>query len=95
MADNLDLKDLKVPTVHLNGNSKSDLMQMNNDVCSLLRQTLEAMARDDASNGRNFYVQEGDALGFALDQKAWRMRQVNRVLEEYEYIGQEIYKQGI
>ena len=81
MADMASNKDLIAPTVHLNGTSKQGLMDGLDKAYVAIHAAMEALAMS-APNGRDYYVQDGDALAPALEQHFDRMGRLKSVYDE-------------
>lgn len=80
---------LAVPTIHLNGSSRDDLLEGYSKAIT----ALEAAGRKLAAaypNGRDYYVQSGDAIGVAMRQHEARMNKLREIVVELEEIAQAI-----
>lgn len=86
-------KSLIIPTVHLNGTSQNDLLQQLIDATSTLRTAREAMQKA-APNGRDYYVQNDNALRTAIQQHTDRLTKIDEVIADYETIMEGIADQA-
>lgn len=83
-----------VPTVHLNGTSKAELVKQLRDAAKAIRAAKDALALA-APHGRDYYVQaDPDALGNATRQYEARQAKLTDVHIELIDIATEIQKQG-
>ena len=85
--------DLAVPTVHLNGTSKKELMQQYLDAIRALKNARDIM-QQGGPHGRDYYVQGNEATQVAIAQHRVRLQKVNDVIAELETIGLAVVKQG-
>lgn len=76
---------LRIPTVHLNGTSKDQLLEQLTTALTALRVAAEAVAAA-APNARDFYVQDGGAISEATAQHRDRLAKLNHVYTELEQI---------
>jgi hypothetical protein len=88
MANDTDTR-LMVPTVHLNGTSRAELMAQLAEAYSALDRARGALARA-TPHGRDYYVQDGDAIGRARADHAGRCKRVADVQAEILAIGEAI-----
>lgn len=72
---------LAVPTVHLNGTSKDQLLAQLCDAGDALRSAITALA-NASPNARDYYPQGNSACRLAADQHASRMQRLESVLDE-------------
>lgn len=84
--------DLAIPTVHMNGTSKDDLLQQLMDAASALRSARELMQKA-APNGRDYYVQNDTALRTAIQQHTDRLMKLDALVAEYEEIMEKVADQ--
>jgi len=85
---------MRVPTVHLNGTSKGDLMRDQQRVIDPLRQAIIAL-RITGPNGRDYYPQNPLADGTpslhaAVEEHRARLEKLNEVLAELESLVEQI-----
>ncbi len=80
---------LIVPTVHLNGTSKQELLDQLCEAITALHAAGKALARA-CPNGRDYYVQSATAIGQALDQHEARMNKLREIVTELEAIAEAI-----
>lgn len=78
-----------VPSVHLNGTSQEELERQLREAASAIATAVEKL-RQAAPHGRDYYVQEGDALAKAQAEHWSRVERLENVgqelLEVYEAI---------
>ena len=84
---------LAIPTVHLNGTSKSDLLDQFCEAINSLHEAGWALAKA-APNGRDYYVQPGNSIAVAIDQHDARMNKLREVVSELEEIAMAVSDQG-
>lgn len=84
-----DLSHLVLPTVHLNGTSKGDLLEAYSNAIQAVHAAGDAMAKA-APNGRDYYPQGSAAINTAMDQHAARMQKLRSIVEELELIAESI-----
>jgi hypothetical protein len=80
---------MMVPTVHLNGTSRQELVKLQLDAISKLRQAIEVLGLA-APNGRDFYVQGPDAMRYAVAEHAQRTARVQSVIDELYEIAEAV-----
>lgn len=78
---------LAVPTIHMNGTSKNALLEQYCDAITALHDAGRKLAAA-APNGRDYYVQGGDAIRRAMDQHDARMRKLREIINELEKIAE-------
>ena len=83
------MNDIITPTVHLNGTSRQDLLD---GYCEAIHALHQAGVKLAAAypNGRDYYVQGGDAINKAMDQHEARMTKLREVINELEHIAEAI-----
>ena len=84
---------MKIPTIHLNGTSKAELMRYWSEAYSQLQNTITAM-KMATPNGRDYYPQGDKAHRQAVDEHENRLARLFGVLEEIEEIVLGIEDQG-
>jgi hypothetical protein len=84
---------LQIPTVHLNGTGKDQLLEQVCEAVHALHEAGRALAAA-APNGRDYYLQTGDAIGSAMKQHEARMTKLREIIKELETIGEGIADQG-
>jgi hypothetical protein len=80
---------LAIPTVHLNGTSRDDLVEQIALAIHALHEAGRALA-GTCPNGRDYYTQGPAAISKALEEHEARMRKVREVIAELETIGEAI-----
>lgn len=70
---------MKIPTVHLNGSSATELLRVNLNARQAVAEAVDALYRA-APNARDFYVQGDDAFSLAASQFK---SQVSRLQDVY------------
>lgn len=83
---------MMIPTVHLNGTSKTELVEQNERVFVALQNAYVAM-KQASPNGRDFYTKGDSALSRALEEHRERMVRMHTLMDQYEQIIGEIEKQ--
>lgn len=83
---------MQVPTVHLNGTSKDDLLKGLENASYCLTQAYEAL-KQTAPNGRDYYPQGNEALGKATEEHMDRLRRLDAINDEIDELAGEIYSQ--
>lgn len=74
-----------IPTVHLNGDTREELVKQNMAVYRAAGKLLEALG-EAGPNGRNFYVQGPQAMKHATDEHVARLAAVEKIQREMEEI---------
>lgn len=80
---------LKVPTIHLNGTSKQELLDQLIDAGQALRSAYVALC-EAAPNARDYYPQGNGAYGAARDQHVERVRKIQAVIDELNALAEKI-----
>lgn len=78
-----------IPTIHLNGSSRADLMEQLYDQMKAIRTAIEVMLRT-GPNGRDYYPQGPDAIKQAIKEHYDRTEKLHQVLRELETIAEGI-----
>lgn len=81
---------MMIPTVHLNGTSRRELIKLQLDAISKLREAIDVLGLA-APNGRDFYVQGPDATNRATAEHALRVARVQSVMDELQDIAEAVY----
>jgi cytidylate kinase len=82
---------LKVPTVHLNGTAKSDLVaQLESAIDALF--DAERKIAEAEPNGRDFYPQGSNVINQAIAEHVSRLNRIEGVRKELEQILESIQK---
>jgi hypothetical protein len=82
------------PTVHLNGTSKTELLDQLGDAIDLLHDAGRALAKA-TPNGRDYYLQRPEgAINVAMAQHESRMSRLRSVINELEEILWHVDRQG-
>ena len=78
---------MKIPTVHLNGDSYNSLFESHEEAMDTVAVAIHAVG-GTAPNGRNFYCQGDDAFAIetATNEHQDRMRRLREVYEELQEI---------
>ena len=76
---------ITIPTIHLNGDSRAELVRQNRLVYDRANALLDALT-EAGPNGRNFYVQGDDAIKHAQVQHRQRVSAVVSVRTDAEMI---------
>jgi hypothetical protein len=84
---------LAIPTVHLNGTGKDDLLEALEVAYSVLGEAYRALKRT-APNGRDYYVQPAGALEQAVSEHHARLKAVDDVRSQLSDIAEAIQAQG-
>lgn len=87
------MNKLAVPTIHMNGTSKNDLVEAIRAVRTHLQDALDAMS-NISPNGRDYCVQNAGALLLAVAQHRDRVARIESVNEELMAIWEKIEDQG-
>ena len=83
------MTDIITPTVHLNGTSRQDLLDGYCEAIHALHQAGRKLAAA-YPNGRDYYVQGGDAIHTAMRQHEARMTKLKEIVSELEHIAEAI-----
>jgi len=81
------MKEIMLPTIHLNGTSLAALAEANDKAHYALLTAIAALA-EAAPNGRDYYPQSPDALYKAQDEHYERITRLQSVAKELEQIGE-------
>ena len=82
-----------IPSVHLNGTSKDELLRQIENVVRVLGEAISAL-RQMAPNGRDYYPQGHRAVYQATDEHSDRIKRLRSVLDELESLYNAIDEQG-
>lgn len=83
-------RPLAIPTVHLNGTSRTELLNQLIDAARALKKGQEALAQA-APNGRDYYrIDDPRIFTMAQKQHAERLAKVGEVINELEAIAVQI-----
>jgi hypothetical protein len=74
---------MQLPTIHMNGTSKRQLVEQLTDVSVRLDVAYEAMKKA-APNGRDYYPQGPEAMDRALVEFAKRLKAIDAVKEDID-----------
>lgn len=80
-----ELSSLKIPTVHMNGDSYQTLYDGHMEMRQALMSAAKIL-RANTPNNRNYYVQSEEAGQEARRQHAERLEAIDRMAEEVEFI---------
>lgn len=81
------MKDIMLPTIHLNGTSLAALAEANDKAHHAVLDAIAKLA-EAAPNGRDYYPQSPDALYKAQDEHYERIQRLQSVAKELEQIGE-------
>lgn len=76
---------MKIPTVHLNGSSATELLRLNLNARHAVQQAIEDL-QAASPNARDFYVQGDDAFPAAAREHKDRFKRLEAVLAEFNEI---------
>jgi hypothetical protein len=82
-------KTLAVPTIHLNGTSRENLMEDLLGAYHALTEAITALGRA-CPNGRDYYPQGNDALSAALEDHRSRLARLESVKAELMQVAEAI-----
>lgn len=74
---------MRLPTIHINGTHRNNLLEELSKVSSTLGDTLYAMRRA-SPNARDYYPQGQEAFAEAVSEHAGRIERINSVAAEIE-----------
>lgn len=80
---------MEMPTIHLNGTSREQLLEGYCEIVYGLNDALAAMRRN-GPNGRDYYVNGPDSLSNALKEHQARIDKVTAIWKEFTQIAEEI-----
>lgn len=80
---------MMVPTIHLNGSSREDLLERTTEAGRAVGDALDALERA-GPNGRDYYPQGDEAFLRANLEHVDRMRRIRSVLEELRELAEAI-----
>jgi hypothetical protein len=78
---------LAIPTIHLNGTSRQELIDQLSDAAHALEQAIEQVCKA-APNSRDYYPQGNAAFGPAQDQHYDRIDRIRKVRDELIFIAE-------
>ena len=82
---------LTVPTVHLNGTSKDDLLKGYSTALTAVQNAMNAV-RQTTPHGRDYYVNPG-SYEIALDEHHLRLLRLNKISVELSELMSKVYAQ--
>ena len=82
---------LTIPTVHMNGTSRDNLVNPLREAYKALRIALDKLA-ETAPNGRDYYPQGPDAINRAMDEYRSRQERLQSVQKELTDIAMAVQK---
>jgi hypothetical protein len=91
-SSDMTITDLIIPTVHLNGTSREELVRVRCDVFHALRDVEKALCQM-SPNGRDYYVVPG-SLRKAQAQHQRRMETIKSLMDELTAEAEAIQDQG-
>ena len=80
---------LAVPTIHLNGTSKQELLDGYINALDALREAHKRLAAT-CPNGRDYYPQGSEAINVAMQNHEGRMARIKFVMDELQEIAEAI-----
>ena len=80
---------MMLPTVHMNGTSREDLLESYCEAISAILIALETLART-APNGRDYYPQGPDACAIASREHDARKRALMKVMDELQTLAEHV-----
>jgi pantothenate synthetase len=80
---------MMMPTIHLNGTSREELIEQHVAAVAALNRALEAMARA-APHGRDYYPQGAGAIQQAIQEHNDRVARVSLVFAELTEIAEDL-----
>ena len=80
---------MMLPTIHMNGTSREDLLRGYCDAIWTLVDAIEALARV-APNGRDYYPQGPDACATADAEHDARKRALMKVMDELQALAEHV-----
>lgn len=80
---------MTVPTIHLNGTTKEQLLEQIENAWAAVNAAIDAL-KQMAPHGRDYYPQGPDAITRARDQHLARMRKLQDVCDDLETLAQAI-----
>jgi hypothetical protein len=90
---NSERAEMTVPTIHLNGTSKAQLVESLCNASVALRAAYTAL-KETAPNGRDYYPQGPAAMDAAQEEHFDRLRRVDAVRKEIDQLTIAIDQQG-
>jgi len=76
---------IMVPSVHMNGDTRAELLRINRAVYDAAVKLIDALY-EAGPNGRNYYTQGADAMGKAVAQHRLRVARAEGIKAEMEEI---------
>lgn len=76
---------MRKPSIHLNGTSRGELVGNYRAAHEALQAAIEALQKT-APHGRDYYIQDGDAIQEAMREYRERFVMLDKVLQELEEI---------
>jgi hypothetical protein len=84
---------LAVPTVHMNGTSKKELLEQYKNAFTAVTTAVTELCKS-SPHARDYYTQKGDQYPVARKQHESRLKRLNSVAAELESIAVAIIEQG-
>lgn len=81
------MSNLTMPTIHLNGTSRSELLEQQVVAIDAVRKAIDAL-QQASPNGRDYYVQGGHAFTAAREEHTSRLSRLVEVRKELEEIAE-------
>ena len=78
---------MKLPTIHTNGTSATELTQSYSDAFIAVRAAARVVA-EKGPNGRDYYPQGGDACSIAMEEHRSRLNRLEQIAMELEEIAE-------
>lgn len=82
---------LTVPTVHLNGTSRKELVRALTEAHAAILEAQKKLA-ETAPHGRDYYVQSAYAITDAIEEHCERMKKLQDVKVELEQIAEALFE---
>lgn len=82
-----------IPTIHLNGTSKNELLEAIGDALSALAKAKQALG-GTAPNARDYYPQGPDAINRAIEEHVERIKRLESIRQELLLLAKGIDAQG-
>ena len=80
---------MKIPTIHLNGTSKDELLDQTLTAADAINVAIRALV-NASPNARDYYPQGNGAYGIARDEHLSRLNRLQDVLQELSDIAEDI-----
>jgi len=88
-----DLAKLAMPTVHLNGTGKAELLNGYRQAMAAVRLAINTV-QSTAPHGRDYYVQKDNPIQAAITEHSERLQVLEHVFNELETLAVHVMEQG-